>query len=89
MAGFSSAPQFGASAMERRDRDNTSTPSRSQRIAKYFLPRPASQSFPYFIQVIIQNPTAVLINHATSVILNACENVRKLSTFTLQIIASS
>ena len=43
----------------------------------------------YFIQVIIQNPTPVLINHATSVILKACENARKLSTFALQIIASS
>ena len=47
------------------------------------------QTFPYFIQVIIQNPTPVLINHATKVILNARENARKLSTFAFEIIASS
>ena len=112
---FFSAPQFGASAMKRRDHGNTSTHSRPLRVAKFFGVRPASSVaegwinrrfckfnltaktnprlqppiFLYFIHVIIQNPTPVLMNHATRVILNACENARKLSTFALQIIANS
>src|SRR5215468_8835077 len=41
------------------------------------------------LQLMIQNPTAVLMNHATSVNLNDLENARKLSIFALAICASS
>ena len=67
--------------------------SRNRRLPKipilYFLCLPYSLYLPHFIQVMIQNPTPVLMNHATSVILNACENARKLSTFAFTIIANS
>ena|SRR5882724_4880583 len=42
-----------------------------------------------YFQLMIQNPTAVLMNHATKVNLNDFENARKLSIFTLAICASS
>ena len=42
-----------------------------------------------YFQLMIQNPTAVLMNHATSVNLNDLENARRLSIFTLAICANS
>ena len=45
-------------------------------------------SLSYF-QLMIQNPTAVLMNQATKVNLNDFENARRLSIFTLAICANS
>jgi hypothetical protein len=62
---------------------------RSPRTLRYLFFLAALLNPPYFIQIMIQNPTPVLTNHASSVILNAFENARKASTLVLQIIATS
>src|ERR1051325_5574706 len=58
-------------------------------ISKCLVLFPFLHASPSHFQLMIQNPTAVLMNHATRVNLNDFENARRLSIFTLAICASS